>query len=84
MAVYDTYIDTDFAGLKEDVELMGVIRDLAPGKRKYRSTYARFKVSKDPKKYPDKLQVRLGRGQLVRTPCSIQVIETFSVIPKGL
>jgi phenylphosphate carboxylase gamma subunit len=84
MAEYDTYINTDFAELKEDVELTGVIRDLAPGTRKYRSTYARFKVSKTPDKYKDKLQVRLGRGQLVTTPCSIEVIETFSVIPKGL
>jgi phenylphosphate carboxylase gamma subunit len=84
MAQYDTYILTDFANLQEDVETVGVIRDLAPGKTKYRSTYARFKVSKDADKYPDKLQVRLGRGQLVPTPCSIQVIEFFSVIPKGL
>jgi phenylphosphate carboxylase gamma subunit len=84
MAEYDTYVLTDFAELQEDVEIEGVIRDLAPGKRKYRSTYARFKVSKTPDKYPDKLQVRLGRGQLVDTPCSIQVIEFFSVIPKGM
>lgn len=84
MAEYDTYIDTDFSQLKEDVEMTGVIRDLAPGIRKYRSTYARFLVSKSPDKYKDKLQVRLGRGQLVPTPCSIEVLETFSVIPKGL
>ncbi|HEY3278562.1 MAG TPA: phenylphosphate carboxylase subunit gamma [Syntrophorhabdaceae bacterium] len=84
MAEYDTYINTDFADLKEDVELTGVIRDLAPGRRKYRSTYARFMVSKTADKYKDKLQVRLGRGQLVDTPCSIEVIETFNVIPKGL
>ena len=84
MAEYDTFVLTDFADLEEDVELVGVIRDLAPGKTKYRSTYARFKVSKSADKYPDKLQVRLGRGQLVPTPCSIQVIEFFSVIPKGL
>ena len=84
MAEYDTYIATDFAEMKEDVELTGVIRDLAPGKTKYRSTYARFIVSKSVDKYPDKLRVRLGRGQLVPTVCSIKVIETFSVIPQGL
>ena len=84
MAEYDTFILTDFADLQEDVEIVDVIRDLAPGKRKYRSTYARFKVSKSADKYPDKLQVRLGRGQLVPTPCSIQVIEFLNVIPKGL
>lgn len=84
MAEYDTFILTDFADLQEDVEIVDVIRDLSPGKRKYRSTYARFKVSKNADKYPDKLQVRLGRGQLVPTPCSIQVIEFLNVIPKGL
>ncbi len=84
MAEYDTYVLTDFADLQEDVEITGVIRDLAPGRKKYRSTYARFKVSKTAGKYPDKLQVRLGRGQLVPTPCSIEVLEFFSVIPEGL
>jgi len=84
MTEYDTYIATDFKDLKEDEEMVGVIRDLAPGKTKYRSTYARFKVSKTPDKYADTLHVRLGRGQLVDTLCSIQVIETFSVIPEGL
>lgn len=84
MAEYDTYVVTDFADLKEDVEMAGVIRDLTPGKKKYRSTYARFRMSKSADKYPDKLQVRLGRGQLVNTPCSIEVIEFFTVIPKGL
>jgi phenylphosphate carboxylase gamma subunit len=84
MALYDTFVLTDFEDLQEDVELVDVIRDLTPGKRKYRSTYARFKVSKNADKYPDKLQVRLGRGQLVPTPCSIQIIEFLSVIPKGL
>lgn len=84
MAVYDTFIAEEFKDLQEDTEIVGVIRDLAPGKRKYRSTYARFKVSKDPKKYPDTLWVRLGRGQLIVTPCSIQVLEFVNVIPKGL
>lgn len=84
MAVYDTYIATDFSAMKEDEEVFGVIRDLAPGKAKYRATHAKFKASKDPKKYPDTLWIRLGRGQLVPTPCSIQVIEFVDVIPKGL
>jgi phenylphosphate carboxylase gamma subunit len=84
MALYDTFIATDFKDLAEDVEMVGVIRDLAPGRRKYWSTYARFKVSKSPKKYPDQLQVRLGRGQLASATCSIKVLEMLSVIPKGL
>jgi hypothetical protein len=84
MAVYDTYITTDFAVMKEEEEVLSVIRDLAPGKYKYRSMFAKFKVSKDPKKYADTLWIRLGRGQLVPTPCSIQVIEMVNVIPPGL
>jgi hypothetical protein len=84
MAVYDTFIEKEFKDLLEDTEIVGVIRDLAPGKKKYRSTYARFKMSKNPKKYPDTLWVRLGRGQLIDSPCSIQVMEFVNVIPKGL
>lgn len=84
MAVYDTFILKEFKDLHEDEEMVSVIRDLTPGKRKYRSTYARIKVSKDAKKYPDTLWVRLGRGQLIDTPCSIKVIEFIDIIPKGM
>lgn len=84
MAVYDTFILKEFKDLREDEEMVSVIRDLTPGKRKYRSTYARIKVSKDAKKYPDTLWVRLGRGQLIDTPCSIKVIEFIDIIPKGM
>jgi hypothetical protein len=84
MAEYDTYITGDFKDMAEDVEILTVIRDLAPGKMKYKSMYAKVRVSKDPQKYPNTLRVRLGRGQLVPTPCSIQVNEIVDVIPKGL
>lgn len=84
MAVWDTFIAKDFKDMQEDQEIVGVIRDLTPGKKKYRSTYARFVVSKDAKKYPETLWVRLGRGQLIETPCSIRIDEFISVIPKGL
>jgi hypothetical protein len=84
MTVYDTFILKEFKDLRENEEMVSVIRDLTPGKRKYRSMYARFKVSKDAKKYPDTLWVRLGRGQLIDTPCSIKVIEFIDIIPKGM
>jgi len=84
MAVWDTYINTDFKDMPEDREHVAVIRDLTPGKYKYRGTYAKIIVSKNPKKYPDTLWVRLGRGQLIETPCSVKVIELVNVIPKGL
>ncbi|MGD0486629.1 MAG: phenylphosphate carboxylase subunit gamma [Syntrophorhabdales bacterium] len=84
MATWDTFIEKDFADMEEDVEKVVVIRDLTPGKRKYRSTYARVKFSKNPEKYPEKLRVRLGRGQLVESPCSMEILEFVNVIPKGL
>ena len=65
MAAYDTFIAKEFKDVLEDEEMLTVIRDLTPGKAKYRSTYAKIKVSKDPKKYPEMLWVRLGRGQLI-------------------
>ena len=50
MAVWDTYIQKDFGALAEDEEWVAVLRHLSPGKGKYRSTHARIRVSKDPKK----------------------------------
>ncbi|RPI79294.1 MAG: hypothetical protein EHM45_03515 [Desulfobacteraceae bacterium] len=84
MATWDTFIGVDFKDMPEDAEQVAVIRDLSPGKRKYRSTYARIKISKDPKKYSEKLWVRLGRGQLIESPCSMTILETVSVIPEGM
>ncbi len=81
MAEYDTFIDKEFEELQEDEEIVGVIRDLTPGKKKYKCLCAKFRISKDPKKYPDTLWVRLGRGQLVPDVCSVQVIETFDPVP---
>jgi hypothetical protein len=84
MAEWDTYINVDFKDMPAEQERVAIIRDLTPGKYKYRSTHAKVKISKDAKKYPDKLWIRLGRGQLVPTPCSVQIIEIVNVIPKGL
>jgi hypothetical protein len=84
MAEYDTYISGDFKDMAEDVEIVTVIRDLTPGKQKYNSMYAKVRVSKDEKKYPNTLRVRLGRGQLVDKVCSVDVIEIVNVIPPGL
>lgn len=84
MTTWDTFIGVDFKDMLEDEEHVAVIRDLTPGTRKYRSTYARIKVSKDPKKYPEKLWVRLGRGQLIETPCSMNILEMVNVIPEGM
>ena len=84
MATYDTFITKEFKDLMEDEEITGVIRDLTPGKRKYRGRYVRFIVSKDAKKYPETLWIRLGRGQLIETPCSMKIVEEINIFPEGL
>jgi hypothetical protein len=84
MAEWDTIILKEFKDLREDEEDVTIIRELTPGRNKYRSTYARIKVSKNPDKYPERLWVRLGKGQLVDTPCSVQIMEFLSVIPEGM
>jgi hypothetical protein len=84
MAEYDTFIAGDFKDMVEDVETVTVIRDLTPGKKKYNSMYAKIRISKDEKKYPNTLRVRLGKGQLVDKVCSVDVVEIVNVIPPGL
>lgn len=84
MVEYDTYIAGDFKDMVEDVETVTVIRDLTPGKQKYNSMYAKVRISKDEKKYANKLRVRLGRGQLVDKVCSVDVIEVVNLIPEEL
>lgn len=75
MAAYDTFIVKEFEELKEEEEMIGIIRSLEEGKKKYKCYYARFIFSKDRTKYPDTLWVRLGRGQLVPSPCSMKILE---------
>jgi phenylphosphate carboxylase gamma subunit len=74
---YDTFILTDLSTVPEDQEIELIVRDLSPEDRryKYRSAYALAKVSKSESKYPDRLWVRLGRGQLQEKPWSINIIK---------
>jgi phenylphosphate carboxylase gamma subunit len=77
---YDTYVLTDMASVPEDKEMEMILRDLTPSDRryKYRSFFASVKVSRDVKKYPDKLWVRLGRGQLQEKPWSVKIIKELN------
>jgi len=74
---YDTYVLTDPALVPEDKEMEMILRDLTPSDRryKYRSFFASVKASRDEKKYPDKLWVRLGRGQLQEKPWSVKILK---------
>ena len=74
---YDTYVLTDLALVPEDKEMEMILRDLTPTDRryKYRSFFASAMVSRDDSKYPDKLWVRLGRGQLQEKPWSVKIVK---------
>jgi len=77
---YDTFILTDPQSIPEDQEMELIVRDLTPEDRKYkyRSFYASVLVSKAESKYPDRLWVRLGRGQLQEKPWSIKIFKELN------
>jgi len=79
---YDTFILTELSQVPEDQEMELIVRDLTPEDRryKYRSFYAIAKISKSESKYPDRLWIRLGRGQLQEKPWSIKIIEQIKKI----
>ena len=71
----------DVAELAEGQDLELTIRTLNAGLHKY--TYRRVKaqVSSDLKKFPDQLQVRLGRGQMSKSQFSIKVLGEVQRMP---
>lgn len=84
MAVYDTFILENVERFSENQELVTVLRDLAPGKKKYTSAYAKIKMSPDPQKYPHTLFIRQGKGQMLKNTYSIEILSWVNVIPAGL
>ncbi len=84
MAAYDTFILTDPSELTEGQELVTVLRDLTPGKKKYTSAYARIRIAFDAKKYPHSLLIRLGQGQVVDKTYSMEILSWIDPIPEGL
>lgn len=82
---YDTFVLTDLQLLPEDKEMEVIIRDLSPEDRryKYRSAYVSAILSKSESTYPDRLWIRLGRGQLQEKPWSIKVLKEVNKIPEG-
>lgn len=81
MTEYDTFFDTELDEVSQDTEQEIVIRDLTPGRAKYRCSYVTAAVSSDPDRYPDRLWARLGRGQLVGEPWSVKVVRPVEKIP---
>jgi phenylphosphate carboxylase gamma subunit len=84
MKEFDTFVLSDPTTLKEDREMELIVRDLTPADRKYkyRSAYVSAMISKSESKYPDRLWVRLGRGQLQEKPWSIKILKELDKFPK--
>jgi len=81
---YDTFILTDPGSVPEDLEMELIVRELTPKDRryKYRSFYGTAQVSRSEAKYPDRLWVRLGRGQLQEKPWSIKILKELNKLEK--
>ena len=81
---YDTFILTNPEMVPEEKEMEMIVRDLTPADRKYkyRSSYVIALVSRSESKYPDRLWIRLGRGQLQEKPWSIKVLTELNKLPK--
>jgi hypothetical protein len=77
---FDTFVLTDPGMVSEDKEMELILRELTPKDRryKYRSFYATALVSKSEVKYPDRLWIRLGRGQLQEKPWSVKIIKELN------
>ena len=82
---YDTFILSDPGLISEDQEMELIMRELTPKDRryKYRSFYATVLVSRSEAKYPDRLWIRLGRGQLQEKPWSIKILKELNKFTKG-
>ncbi len=82
---YDTFVLIDPAMVPEEKEMELIVRDLTPADRryKYRSAYVTALVSKSESKYPDRLWIRLGRGQLQEKPWSIKVLKELDKVPRS-
>lgn len=82
---YDTFILIDPAMIPEEKEMELIVRDLSPADRryKYRSAFVTALVSKSESKYPDRLWIRLGRGQLQEKPWSVKILKELNKVPEG-
>jgi len=81
---YDTFVLIDPEKIPEEKESEMIVRDLTPADRryKYRSAYVTALVSKSESKYPERLWIRLGRGQLQEKPWSIKILKELNKLPK--
>lgn len=77
---YDIFVNS-LDELQEGQELELQVRDLTPGIHKYVYKWVKAQVSSNAETYPQKLQIRFGRGQAYEMPYSIQVSGEISKFP---
>ncbi len=79
MAEY-LFVDTGKEKLQEGTGVI-TIKDLTPGKKKYKHTYVRAELASDPKKLPgaDVLWIRGPLGYMRGKPWAIKIIENVPV-----
>jgi hypothetical protein len=70
--------------IPEDKDIELIVRELTPKDKryKYRSFYAMAQVSRSETKYPDRLWIRLGRGQLQEKPWSIKILKELNKLAR--
>ncbi|HZK49588.1 MAG TPA: phenylphosphate carboxylase subunit gamma [Thermoleophilia bacterium] len=83
MIEYDTFFMGEPSDVLQDEVTEIVIRDLTPGRHKYRCAYAEVRLSSDADKYPHRLWPRLGRGQWVGEAWSVEVVREVNKIPEA-
>ncbi|MCK0513186.1 phenylphosphate carboxylase subunit gamma [Aromatoleum buckelii] len=72
----------DLGELSEGKDLELTVRTLNPGMHMYTYKRVKCKVSSELEQFEDRLQVRLGRGQLSDKKFSIRVVEEIQRMPQ--
>lgn len=74
MAEYEAFL-RDLDELQEGRELALTLRELAPGRRKYRARHVRALLSSTPGALPDTLWVRSKTGVRLPQPWSMRIAQ---------
>jgi phenylphosphate carboxylase gamma subunit len=78
---FDVFVNS-LGDLPEGKEIQLALRDLTPGRHKYCYRNVVAMVSANPETYPEKLQIRFGRGQAHSQPYSIKILNDVDRIPE--
>lgn len=81
MNLWEVFVDK-LDDLRKEGPLTLSVRTLNPGPYKYSYKRVSANVSADLERYPDRLQVRFGRGQLSDKRFSIELLEELEIVPE--